>query len=643
MVEISKVANPRPRKKRKTYSCDSCRKFKTRCDFEPLMKKCHRCRMLNLECSLTNDPELEVKFPDSNNSAALGQRVDKLESQLEDVQDKLELILSKLDQQTAIINLSSTSAIENTADCSLNPSHLMRTSGLKLQEPPLKLIQDIDIRLFPARTDTETAKVERSKRPFVVARQKFWDYFDEKKSLCLELSHQFLVKSHFWIIPGGLKTIDEDYVKKHSFITSVFTIISMGFDENNKYEQEQEILYPLVERLLTNTLTMFEKLIDHDIEALLYCCMYPFSRKSKRHRQLTFNPLVLVNFAMNSLINIVDFHKIKERVLIEETYSALDLYHLRILNSLTACKLQYSIGFGNFAAQDALTKEFNNLTAKYPQSNFGDDIKISEINLSDIVNSIFINFKDYFKNFKAVFKQGGNRDRNDENLIVFPELDYWLKNWEELLSKDNAGVLWFSYEFYYIMICRCFLVEFHDSALANDESFFDAILQTMKQNCISLINGFLKLPSSLIKGAPAFTLNQLVYTCLTLCDFLHLFTGKQRQQTLNLCTKIYWHLNTIGERRNEATENVGMIIKCLIDTSREKVKSTWKPPKNSPIIMSPASQLIENNVEPNMQINIPDVERFNTFEDFFQDFFEHLQPTTQNMFSTRRSSVSITK
>ena len=137
------------------------------------------------------------------------------------------------------------------------------------------------------------------------------------------------MKSHFWIIPGGIKSIDREFVEKHCFITSVFTIIAMGFDENDKYEKEQEELYPLVEHLLTNTLTMFEKLIDHDIEALLYCCMYRFTRKSKRYRQLSFNPLVLCNFAINSLLNIVDFHKIKERVLLEEQYNGCLLYTSR--------------------------------------------------------------------------------------------------------------------------------------------------------------------------------------------------------------------------------------------------------------------------------------------------------------------------
>lgn len=644
MVEEDKKLkkSTRPRKKRKIYSCESCRKFKTRCDFEPSEGKCYRCRMLNLECSLTNDPELTTKFPQVAINNSTKPRIDDLEARVEDMDKKLDIILSKLGEVTSLLNMNTTTTRENTVDHSLTVGFSNATNSLKLQEPPLNLIRDIDSRLFPEKNgNSKSASIEKAKRPYVVARLAFWEYFKQHEELCLELSHQFLIKSHFWIIPGGLKEIDKEYVQKHCFITSVFTIIAMGFDENDKYEKEQEALYPLVEHLLTNTLTMFEKLTDHDIEALLYCCMYRFTRKSKRYRQLSFNPLVLCNFAINSFLNIADFHKLKERVILEETYDSTDLFHLRILNSLTACKLQLSIGFSIFTYQDPFIKELNNLIAKFPQANFRDDIKLSEINLSDVVNAIFLNFKDYFRNFSTVFKQGGNRDRNDESLLVFPELDYWLKNWEELLSKDNGGILWFSYDFFYIMICRSFITEFYQPTLASNVEFLEAVLTTMKHYCISLLNGFLKLPSSLIKGAPIITTNQVVYACLTLCDYLHKFSSTERQQTLNLCTKIYWHLNAIGEKRNEATENVAVIIKSLIDTSKQKLNSSYKQSEEvqtTPAFLrmdqSPTESVSHNN------FSIPDVNQFNTFEDFFQDFFDNLQPTAQHMFSTRRSSTT---
>ncbi|SCU96421.1 LADA_0H00848g1_1 [Lachancea dasiensis] len=741
----------KPRKKRKTYSCDVCRKFKTRCDFEPLIGRCHRCSVLNLECSLTKERQdeilaaidsssgttLRVDTETATNNAreneqktswatnpvasTLTNRLNKLEANLNSLNSKLDLLvmlcqgrasasvnkdndkkdrksndgINEVTEGTNSVNRDgqSMAKLEYPSDSEtslyqsddgeapasigkeyprsfLKAQRRIHFNGLKLQEPPLKLIGDIDERLFPTKAQSESDRIAKTQRPFVVARNNFFKFFNQHEDLCLYLSRDFLVKSHFWIIPGGIKEINRPYVEKHLFISSVFAIIAMGFEENKKYEDEQEIMYPLVERLLTNTLTMFERLTDHDIEAILYCSMFIISRKSKRHRQMKFNSLVLTNFAISSLLNIIDFHRIKERVFMEEDYDPLDLYHLRILNSLTACRLQYSIGYGSFLVPDEVLKEFNNLTARYPQANFGDDIKISEINLSEIVNSIFLNFKSYFKSFTKAFKTRSeergdasfNESRRTYEKLIFPELEYWLKNWAELLSKDGGGVLLFAFNYYYIMILRSFLTEFYKTC-HDHRTYFKSILKTMKLYCFNLLDGFLKLPSQLIKGAPAITVYQLVYACLTLCDFLHFFDASERQQILNLCTKIYWHLHTIGEKLNEATENVGKIIKSLIETGKKKVNAGGLaiPPPDQHIqssqlnalptlqslsarlgspqsVSSATSRVSGSEGGPATSFNMPDVDQFNSFEDFFQDFFEHLKPTTQNIFSSTNES-----
>ncbi|SCU95073.1 LAMI_0F00848g1_1 [Lachancea mirantina] len=739
--------NKRPRKKRKTYSCELCRRFKTRCDFEPQVGKCYRCNILRLDCSLTVERENEIvaavdtkpigsgyggssrplvgqefsvitdDFDMRLDMSTLNNRLNKLENNIEQLDGKLDLLLmmfhgpdssGKISLKTAKeaqgtttgnrddddgddgVNIeipavhahvdracSSVDSLDNMQLLDIRRKRLAKkySHGLKLQEPPLKLIDDIDERLFPTKAESQEDKVAKTQRPFVVARSNFSSYYNQHEKLCHDLAREFLVKSHFWIIPGGIKEIKRDYVEKHLFITSVFTIIAMGFDENNKYEKQQEILYPLVERFLTNTLTMFENLTDHDIEAILYCCMFNISRKSKRHRQMKFNALVLCNFALNSVLNIVDYHKIKERVVEYEEYNPLDLYHLRILNSLTTCRMQYCIGYGCFTVSDDQLREFNNLTAKFPQANFGDDIKISEINLSEIVNDIYLDFKTYFKKFSANFrsskayhklvsdlKVGSSPESVHERNLVskatffFPELDYWLKNWDELLLKDGGSVLLFAYNYYYIMICRSFITEFYDE-FYDDTIYFRCTLKTMQSHSIELLDSFLKLSPSLIKGAPVITLHQLIYACLALCDFLHFFSASERQHILNLCTKIYWHLNTIGEKSSEATENVGKIIKSLIDTSKQRIHFGGRalPSKDrlhnnhlprihrQPSLAQSVSSQNSNKSSfygtPNGSphgggFSMPDVDQFNTFEDFFQDFFDNLKPTIQNIFST---------
>ncbi|QLG70105.1 hypothetical protein HG535_0A00440 [Zygotorulaspora mrakii] len=722
----------KPRKKRKTFSCSHCRRFKTRCDFEPLVGKCHRCNILQIECSLTTERESEILaaieqhsksamdlesvsgtsvqgrnvFLSGEDSMAirnpltktLNNRLTRLEDGFSSITSKIELMLVLLQGPSTSNDMLSASSFHNAsvrnkqfsqfavdrfteddmeerkkADSSsemasvansieptfpiVDATEYRRKKPLfldnKFREPPLKLIRDLDERLFPRVALSAKDRLGKQQRPFVVARVNFLKFYRRHRTLCQNLSREFLVRSHFWIVPGGIKEIDDEYAERHAFITSVFTIIAMSFDDNDKYAEEQEVLYPLVERLLTNTLTMFEKLIAHDIEAIMYCCMFHISRKAKRHRQLQFNSLVLSDFALNSLLSIIDFSEIKERVLNNEEYDTTDLYHLRILNSLTACKLEYSVGYGSFCPLDDSIKELNNLTAKFPQSNFGDDIKVSEINLGDVVNIIFTNFRSFFESTKENFGKKTEGNGISENLIIFPQLNYWLKNWEELLARDGGGVLLFTFDFYHIMICRSFISHYIEE-LREQPEFLKGILNTMKEHSFSLLRGFLRLPPSLFKGAPMFTTQQLIYACLTLCDFLHWFDPSERQIVLNVCTRVYWQLNTIGEKLNEATDNVGKIIKSIIDTSKSRVNtgrlsnsfSSLGPQQTNEIakeieITTPksvTSHLSLGESGTGGSFSMPDVEQFNSFEDFFQDFFHNLKPTTQKMFAAASSS-----
>ncbi|AMD19492.1 HCL659Wp [Eremothecium sinecaudum] len=692
------------RKKRKTYSCDVCRKQKTRCDYEQHVGKCRRCSVLSLECSLSQYCKDEqdrvdlrsslypshVELPTGRNVPDHGdvgpplQVLDKrlllLESYINDLHSKFDKVVKHLEGRRDVrfpgdeprdTNLPYYAALSGTTEraypsiqphfSSVNPpitlfqqAGLRGTShdhvfskgfldSLKLQEPPFKLVNDIDSRFFPESKElTSSMLLEKRQRPFVVARDGFMRYFNENEQLCLTLSKEFLVKSHFWIIPGGIKAIDRAYVEEHAFISSVFTMIAMGFDDNNKYSTEQELLYNYMEGMLTSTLTMIDRLTDHDIEAILYCSMFNVSRKAKRHRQTRFHSLGLSKFALDCLLTIIDFHKIKDRVLVNEEYNATDLYHLRILNSLSECLLQYSIGYGDFTVLDGTIREFNKLTAKFPQANFGDEIKISKINLAEIVTEIFLSFKSYFNRTLKLFDDQNSQDDS----LLFPEIEYWLSNWDELLSKDDGGVLQFSYHFYYIMIFRTFLIEFYDEVMHN-EAFYQCMLMTMKKSCFSLMDEFLRLPPALIKGAPVITLNQLVYACLTVYDFLYCYELTERQQVLNKCTKIYWHLNTIGEKSNEATLHVGQIIKSLIDTGRDFSQKRVSP--NIPTVIcnfekSMTDKTFQDSFSfsetPNItqgfhttshsgNFSMPDVDKFTSFEDFFQNFFNHLKPTTQ--------------
>lgn len=777
--ETEKEQPKKPRKKRKVYSCQECRKMKTRCDFQPLLGKCHRCVVLSIPCSLAEERKEEIQqvleamnknkvktvfdvynkdkvqtpqamqsgfanmnyakemesFSSPTKSMSgeylkLQSDVNYLMTKMNTFEQKLDMILTRISGGLTKNNIASLNN-DNLFNDNDDTEKMNKTNnhGVTIENPPFRLLDQIEKELFGTSEDhangklTEREILAKSQRAWVVARQKFMEFFYNHEELCYKLAHAFLKRAHFWIIPGGIKTIDREYVEKHPFIVSVFAIIAMGFDENENFSTEQEILYPIVERLLSNTLTMFDQLHDHDIEAILYISMYTISRKSKKFRQVKFDGLILSKFATDSLLNLIDFHKIKENVE-NGLFDGNDLFHLRILNSLTTLKMGYSVGYCNFSIQDKQIREFNDLTVRFPQSTFGDEIKLGEIKLGDIVNSIFLNFDVFFKENLTFFDK-----ETDKGSIKVNAMRSWLETYKELSSKDGSNLLIFTYDFYYIVIFRNILSEFatksYETFLENKD-YYLACLSTIKKYCFAILTAFLQLPTSLIKGCPIITLQQTVYSCLSLCDFLLCFNTKEKAKILNLCTKIYWHLNSIGEKLNEATQNVGIIIKTLIDSSlnqsskqnkdgsvmnmkdlflqlqngckhnnikRKKnkvsrrnlenhssISSVTSKQKggtsNSNSVYSPSGNLssvsslnndntaagslnrtthadrhtnnpLYSNLNANMQmpqfnfgnpllnqsVLLPDVEQFQSFEDFFQDFFQNrLKPSSQNMF-----------
>lgn len=738
------VSTKRPRKKRKVFTCERCRKVKTRCDFEPLSGKCHRCAVLNLDCSLSASmgadpmgiqksgservlklPMSDLKQPPSKalpissltspidyvprpsiskpkslpsiESISAETRLEKVEKEIAAMNSKMDKIISLLETKDNTLDAARTLSTLNTPEelrsmniansdmfnrkSSFQPKGIISkpfggSTRLKLKEYPYKILNDIDERLFPLTATSQQEAIEREQRPSAVARVNFLHFYERNKALVHKLVKDFLVTSHFYIVPSTMKEIDENFAKNHLFITSVYSIIAMSSADNDEYGKKQEELYPLVERLLTNTLTMFDKLKAQDLEAILYCSMFHIARKAKRHRQLKFNSLILSNFALFSLLNNFDFDGIKNRVN-NLQYNTTDLYHVRLLNALTACNLEYSLIYGTISPKDDTVQELNILVTKFPQSNSADILKLSEIDMGNIVIAIYGNFQTYFQRFFDVNITLNKQSGFDLKILEISELCQWLRDWNEVLEKHNGGILKFHYHFYHIMICRSFLNEFLNEM--NDcPSFLNGVIHTMKYHATSLLVEFLKLPPKLIKGAPILTTNELIYTCMTLCDYLYWFDVLERQEILNMCTKVYWHLNTIGETLNEMTENMGKIIKSIIDTTRSQASNLNPPPLSilklhskdestrtpvtastplAPItsrikkpidhsIAAPAAvvQRVSSSVtstsshelsQPPTAINglLPDVTNFNSFEDFFQDFFDHLKPTTKKMFS----------
>ncbi len=666
------------KRKRKTFSCTSCRKLKTRCDFEPQFGKCHRCNVLKLDCSLTYERRdeiesavLEQEENNNNNNDDGGGDLGKDKTgvikndtiqDIHDIKTKLDKLYDVLvlDKDIKQIPKKSNSDYEYFKGMKSKVNYLDNS----INNAPWNVINRIDFKLFKKFKKYEFFE-KLCKEEFLQG------FYFENQDFCLKLANNFLTKAHFWIIPGGLTKIDSNYILKNPFISSVFILISLNFDHQEiiktlNEDELQKKLFWIVRKLLGLSMTI-TPLSDHDIEAILYCSIYNIAR-SKSEQQPQLDNWNVSGNGIKQMMILTRFNELEKRVKQFKVFDLVDLFHLRIWNSLCISHIQNSIGMGRPFVMSEDYFKICELILQYPQINIEDQVRFAELQIS---KKCFDMFYESDLMLEVI--------RLDQFIIVDEEfkvielagLKEWFHQNEVLIDQDISNVLMFCYEFYHIILTKRIISSFGSGQGHHDSDFRVVKFQKIGLNSIiyyshGIINRFLKLKSFLIKGSPNFILNLIIYTSLTLYENLNQMQLQTKNLSINLITKIYWRLNQIGEMKNDATDTVGKIIKNLVldnlgptdPSSTVNINSNSGGDKFGKLVIEedqdfeyePLHDDVNHgysndyNVFRNQQqqmssmrsttsttgsvteqnnglFEIPDVGKFDTFEDFFRDMF----------------------
>lgn len=605
------------KRRRKTSSCVSCRKLKTRCDFEPPTGKCHRCNVLKMPCSLTYEKKIETPERINDAEQVVGDsgdgRLDRIERQLGEVLMRLDSSAGNSPDKRLPDRRSKSSEYKYFENLGKKKWNYLDNSTFNA---PLNVISRIDARLF-GRVDRYISFAKLCEREF------FETFYKDNRELCIRLASDFLKIAHFWIVPGGIKEITHEYVKEHPFITAVFVLLAMGFDENYSYVKEQEDLYWIVRKLLAMATTT-SPLTDHDVEAILYCSLYNIARKPA---QPLLDSWMVSSDGLKQTMLCTSFQKIIKRRNAKQ-YKEKDLFHLRIWTLLCVCHLQYSIGNGRpqLIPDDFL--EVCDAVIDYPLSNLEDNINYALVKLCKQVHDMFYD-KDLIIN---LIKYEQVEDIEEVRCFKIDELHRWMEHWKELIDNDGAGTLLFNFDFYHVILSRRFISSFKEVSDFKILKYMEIGYNTAMYHSRRILNRFLELPKTMVKGCPSFLLTQIVYACLTLYDFQGKFENKFNMKSLNLVSRVYWHLNHVGETKNDATDTVGQIIKTLVDVrsvtsdsfevgesvsllNENEFEMDYRP-LHDEISHDFTSQRNEND---NQDLgDLLNVERFATFEDFFK-------------------------
>lgn len=614
------------KRKRRLLSCNTCRKLKTKCVYEGLSLTCERCKRLRIECNSPhnlnnyyskNDDEIsnlhseeivnepitiskKVKTSDANeldtkgikpgisqakeDSQQIKQKIDKIEDNLYDLSQKINQLIQlqekniykqnqfqekqlqtqnelkkELEFQKFNFNnreLSHDSTFINNTEAS-TPSianFVDLSAKIPIREDlsaPLNLINKIKTVLINREKDVgKESNFEEKKSDFMKGNEKFIEFYLKNEVICLQLAKEFLENSHYYIIPGGISIIDRDYVLEHPFITCIFVLIAMML--SRKYEKT-EIQNELKE-ILNNIIYSIQNkdlLSDHDIESILYACIYDIGE---------FDKWILSTSGLMHYFLSVDTRSIIERVVNENVFLDDDLFHLRILNALCSCHLQTAIGMGrSIMINDNWWKVYT-LTVIFPNATVGDAIQVAQLDLFKILVKD-LKDKEYFQKYQFLESM-----EQKQKLFTPCNLIEWRQKWDKIISKDVSLVTYYSYYFSYIILSRKF-IEVFSKTLSNDQ--MNIAFNTASHYSFELLKTFLDSEFKFIKGIPSFQLNQVLYACITLFEYLVFMNIEDRKKTLNIITKTYWNLNKTGQELNEVTNTIAQIIRKLVELANK--------------------------------------------------------------------------
>lgn len=594
----------KPKRKRKKFSCDNCRKLKTKCVNDGLSSICERCKRLNIECNLPSQRKRKADGEEEeigneqaeesivNNETtdtihsldkiSIDKRLDKVENSISAIDNKLNQLISlqqqqlKLSIQPTQLQSQSQSQVHTLQSTSIQLPQLLQhrrdshnSSAISNQEevtsPAFKLDNVTElINKIPVRVDFTSPVLYFSKirtellgnqaeNKFKKATEKFINFFLEHEILCLELSKSFLEYSHYFIIPGGISVIDKDYVLEHPLIACVFVFIAMSISKKFNNTDIKNNILGLLKDILSTIMNKFELLTDHDIEALVYICMYNICGVRPRY---------LITLTLMHFLSSVDTKNLVERVCKENVYLDDDLYHLRILNSLTAIYLEQVIGMGAPMMFPNFVFDINGITVTFPNATIGDAIEVARLEvlkfITDCINNVKFFTKDNF--FNMIYQaQDGNK--------IF-QLDYlyqWKEKWKKILLKDISKVGSYVYNFAYIVLSRKYIASNPNDSKEN----LQIIIATASHYSFELLKTFIDFKKEYLRGTPSYQLGQCVYACITLLESLNNLLVEERKKALDMISKAYWNLSKLGLEMSDATGMIAEIIRKLIEVANK--------------------------------------------------------------------------
>ncbi|KAI0004395.1 hypothetical protein F4779DRAFT_74157 [Xylariaceae sp. FL0662B] len=508
--------------RRRILSCHTCRRLKSRCEYDTRINSCQRCHKLRLRCSLHSDePPREVIASGRSDDGQTDNkdRITNLESSLASVKESVDKIWLHLQQDAGRLSQPLDGASLK------DPNQIVDRGAKRHREQHLENPGSS----FPLQADNEVEKsapimVVRKFRP---SKRRLYNYPGRdiisqgiiNASVAEKLVSEFILRlGHIIQVKSVSDLTQAASIRQTSpLLYAVCCLQALRFYRNSDLvnPNDHRRLYEEVRQML-GQVVLASPIPVEELYALLIMCTFEAAPKPVFEYIESWH---LSGICAQQAISSIDFAKIVAN-LSSGKHEARDKTCLSLWNNICLVNLRFAVGTGKPVTIPSDRLEQCPAIMDHPQATIDDEIVLAEI----LLNCALCNTD-----------MPLSLDRQN----CCPELTVWEKRWEHLLKLEKAINLRLSHEFAYVVLAMRAVEKFRSSGMNEsthqaDESTGYETLQIIQdentpdvaptsrsfeacahKHALSMARIFLEMPGALVQE-----LTKFHHICIAYCSII---------------------------------------------------------------------------------------------------------------------------
>ncbi|PHH55225.1 Transcriptional activator of proteases prtT [Ceratocystis fimbriata CBS 114723] len=411
---------PKQRRRRRIFSCESCQRLKCRCDYDPNLQSCRRCQLLRIRCSRQDQDRLEP-LP---RPLAIGQASEDRIRALEEALAETQAMVKKLSSCVLNIPLDTHENDEespptNTIDA--GPERISDPADHAISSAPVVVIRELGSRW---------AMANRKRKEYAMFDLVGAQLLDAKTAdELIKTFFEFRGQTYHLDIPHGLSS--ETMRAQSPFLHSVCCLYAMTYVPEVYATSLHQRVYEKV-RLSLGQILLTSPLHLEEIQGIFL--MSNNATAPSENGPEYIDSWMLTGYCAEQAMLCISFSTIVNNIKAGQT-TADDRAAIRLWATICVHHLRWAATTGRPSVIPERYIEQCNTLLSFYEATMQDGMLLAEIML-----------------YSVLFQKLGHRPQLDTSGVCLT-FDPWKRKWAHLLSLQTASMLQIGYNLACLTLC----------------------------------------------------------------------------------------------------------------------------------------------------------------------------------------------